>query len=184
MRRVLIPAAILVAAAYIARRREPRPPVGATATPWTPEMSRGQAEAEDALLIAHEQTAAAYAPDRMGPDPDEGPGIDLPAHQPLVAPSPVGAAQIVESGRFSTGGWAAQVGDIAVCAITFHDRRPRPVHAAAIRLFVDGVSNAASGPIVLSDPGFAPDEEGFTLMMAAAGPGTFAAAGRYEVLAV
>lgn len=184
MRRVLIPAAILVAAAYVARRRDAARPPQAAPLPWTPEMSRAQAEAEDAMLIAQGQTAAAFAPDLMGPDPDEGPGIDLPAHPPAAPPPPAGAAEVVETGRFSTGGWAAQVGDIAVCGVTFEARRPRPVHIAAIRLHIDGVSNATSGPIVLSDPGFAPDEEGFTLMMAAAGPGTFAAAGRYEVLAV
>ena len=35
--------------------------------------------------------------------------------------------------------------------------------------------------IVLGDSGFAPDEEGFTILLAAEGPGTFAAAGYYEL---
>jgi hypothetical protein len=46
------------------------------------------------------------------------------------------------------------------------------------------VSNVAGGGVVvLSDAGFAPDEDGFTVLVAAEGPGSFAASGRYEVIA-
>ena len=41
----------------------------------------------------------------------------------------------------------------------------------------------ASGLVVLCDAGFAPDAEGFTLLVAASGPGPFAASGRYELIA-
>ena len=51
-----------------------------------------------------------------------------------------------------------------------------------ITLITDAANNVADGGlIVLGDAGFAPDAEGFTLLLAAAGPGTFAAAGRYEL---
>lgn len=89
-----------------------------------------------------------------------------------------------ESGRFSLGGWATQAGHMALCGVTFRDRRDRPLDPASIRLIVDAGTNVAEGgTVVLSDTGFAPDAEGFTILLAAAGPGTFAVAGRYEILA-
>ncbi len=42
---------------------------------------------------------------------------------------------------------------------------------------------ATGGLVVLGDAGFAPDAEGFTILIAAEGPGSFAASGRYEVVA-
>lgn len=100
--------------------------------------------------------------------------VDVPAGIEVV---------IDESGRFSLGGWAAQAGHMALCGVTFRDRRDGPVAAAAIRLVPDAAVNVADeGLVVLGDPGFAPDAEGFTLLVAAAGPGAFAASGRYEVV--
>lgn len=92
--------------------------------------------------------------------------------------------EIDESGRFSLGGWAAQQGHMALCGVTFRDRRGTPVDPGAIRLIPDALSNVGTGGlVVLADQGFAPDTEGFTILVAADGPGSFAVAGRYEVLA-
>lgn len=101
-----------------------------------------------------------------------------------VGPAAAAAELVVgEDGRFSLGGWAAQTGHMAFCGVTFRDRRGAPVEASAIRLVPEATSNVADGGlVVLADPGFAPDAEGFTLLLAAAGPGSFAASGRYEVL--
>ena len=105
----------------------------------------------------------------------------LPA--PVAPPAPV-EVRIDESGRFSLGGWAAQAGDVALSGVTFRDRRGEAVEAGAIRLVLDADTNVADGGlVVLSDSGFAPDREGFTILVAAAAAGSFAAAGRYEVLA-
>ncbi len=103
----------------------------------------------------------------------------------VLADVPAGVEVLIdESGRFSLGGWAAQAGHMALCGVTFRDRRAAPVDAAAIRLVPDGTVNVADGGlVVLGDAGFAPDVEGFTLLVAAAGPGAFAATGRYEVVA-
>jgi hypothetical protein len=98
-------------------------------------------------------------------------------HRYSVAPS------VIERGRFSLGGWAAGAGHLAVCGVSFRERLEVPVDAGAVRLVVEVGDNVAEGGLVVpSDPGFAPDEEGFTLILAAAGPGVFAAVGRYEVL--
>jgi hypothetical protein len=105
-----------------------------------------------------------------------------------VAAAPVAPTLVVvdidESGRFLVGGWAAEAGHAALCGVTFRGRRADGIPVDRIRLIVEAADNVAGdGPIVLGDPGFAPDREGFTLVVAAAGPGRFAAAGRYELLA-
>jgi hypothetical protein len=93
-------------------------------------------------------------------------------------------AAVVREGRFSLGGWATQSGHMALCGITFRDRHDRAPAPEQIRLVPDGLANVAEGGVVvLGDRGFAPDAEGFTLLVSAAGPGAFAATGRYEVLA-
>ncbi|MBJ7456641.1 MAG: hypothetical protein JHC74_11335, partial [Thermoleophilia bacterium] len=128
-------------------------------------------------------------------DCDDEPGVPEPAAEvaaPIVelVPDPEPPAEpaiemrIDESGRFSLGGWAAQPGSISLCGVTFRDRRDAPVDPSSIRLIPDAVSNVGDGGlVVLADPGFAPDQDGFTLLLAAEGPGSFAASGRYEVLA-
>lgn len=103
---------------------------------------------------------------------------------PEMAPEPGIEVRIDEDGRFSLGGWAAQPGHMVLSGVTFRDRRDRPVDAASIRLRADAVTNVGEGGlVVLSDPGFAPDREGFTILLAAEDSGSFAAAGRYEVVA-
>lgn len=93
------------------------------------------------------------------------------------------AAASIEEGRFALGGWAAAPGHSVVSAVTF--RRRLPVHAGADRIVleIDASDNVPEGGlVVLSDPGFAPDRDGFTLLLAAADPGPFSAAGSYRVL--
>lgn len=129
------------------------------------------------------------------PAPSPRPAPAPPAPETVIAewwtavapPAPApGHAEVVveESGRFSLGGWASQPGHMALCGVTFRDRRAGAVDPASIRLLPDAVSNVADGGVlVLTDAGFAPDAEGFTLLVSAAGPGSFAAAGRYELVA-
>ncbi len=81
--------------------------------------------------------------------------------------------------RAVVGGWSFAPGTIAVTGVTF----PAALEAAdpagvAIRI-VDLV-NTAGEPVVLTDPGFAPDGEGFTLAVCAAEPGPFLAEVRYS----
>ncbi len=99
--------------------------------------------------------------------------------------TPAGAAASVEaSGRFALGGWAAQAGHMTLCGVTFPAPLADAVEAGRVRLVPDVLQNVtASGLVVLGDAGFAPDAEGFTLLVAASAPGPFAASGRYELIA-
>jgi hypothetical protein len=88
------------------------------------------------------------------------------------------------SGRFAIGGWAARAGHMALCGVTFPARLAEAVEAGRVRLVPDVLQNVgADGLVVPDDAGFDPDSEGFTLLVAAAGPGPFAASGRYELIA-
>ncbi len=154
--------------------RDPRAPDLAV----LPEWSAVPAAAAPAVATADPAPREAAAPD---------PGVLSEWAAPVTpAPAPAAPAAVAElvcEGRFSLGGWATQSGHMAICGITFrdrHDRAPAPEH---IRLVPDGLANVAEGGVVvLGDRGFAPDAEGFTLLVSAAGPGAFAATGRYEVL--
>lgn len=89
----------------------------------------------------------------------------------------------LEEGRFALGGWAASAGHSVVSAVTFRKRLPTPAAADRIVLDIDAADNVPEGGlVVLSDPGFAPDRDGFTILLAAADPGPFSAAGSYRVL--
>jgi hypothetical protein len=91
---------------------------------------------------------------------------------------------VLEEGRFALGGWAAAGGHSVVSAVTFRRRLPEDVAAERIELELDAADNVPEGGlVVLSDPGFAPDRDGFTLLLAAAAPGPFSAAGGYRVVA-
>ncbi len=152
--RYLISAAVLVAAACIGRRREASAPAVPAAPAW------------DEVPPAAEPPAAAPVPVEA-----EEPA---PAEEPLVA----------ERGRFALGGQALAPGHTVVAGITFAGRREAPVGADALRLSVERAFNMpAGGLVVLDDPGFGPDAEGFTLALAASAAGRFAASGTYELLA-
>ena len=90
---------------------------------------------------------------------------------------------VLDEGRFALGGWAASAGHSMVSAVTFRQRLTNAVTADQIVLDIDVADNIPDdGLIVLADPGFAPDNEGFTLLLAAAYPGPFSAAGSYRVM--
>lgn len=169
-----------VAAAPVA---EPlAPPVAAGADPWrVPEFPfparRRPAPAPDADADADAVDLAPLGEWVTTVVAGAAPVAEAPA-------PPVAEVRIDEHGRFSLGGWAAQPGHMALCGVTFRDRHDRLVSAADVRLVPDALANVADGGlVVLGDPGFAPDGEGFTLVVSAAGPGAFAAAGRYELVA-
>jgi hypothetical protein len=89
----------------------------------------------------------------------------------------------LDEGRFALGGWAASSGHTMVSAVTFRKRLAHDVAPDRIVLDVDASDNVPEGGLmVLSEPGFAPDRDGFTLLLAAAEPGPFSAAGSYRVL--
>lgn len=139
-----------------------------------------EADALD-LAISAEWATSLAPPVRAAPAAPAAPALS----EPTVAEAPAGIAveiRIDETGRFSLGGFATQAGHIALCGITFQERRSGLVTPESITLVTEAANNVADGGlVVLSDAGFAPDAEGFTILLAAAGPGTFAAAGRYEL---
>jgi hypothetical protein len=185
--RFVIPAAMLIAAAYLKGRWDADPvPAAPAGQPPSPVD-----------LAAGETAATALAPPPPAAVPADA--LDLAAVAEWSAPvafvtAPVSApeapapaelvVQVHESGRFLVGGWAAETGHTALAGVTLRERREDGIPAERVRLIVEAADNVAGdGPVVLGDPGFAPDSEGFTLIVAAAGPGRFAAAGRYELLA-
>jgi hypothetical protein len=224
--RFVIPAAILVAVAYVKGRQDAQliapaagpaaPPAADPAPPPThASILRAEAEAADArevgldellgadLAVAEAAAALAEAP---APAPLWIPDLDVvpvprtapsvfTARAPAWEPDPVAlsewvgtpagdAPRVEASGRFALGGWAVQAGHMALCGVTFPSRIAGAVDAGRIRLVPDALSNvSAAGLVVLGDSGFAPDGEGFTLLVAADGPGAFAASGRYELIA-
>jgi hypothetical protein len=233
--RLVIPAALLVAAAYVKGRQDaqlfaPTPAPEAVPDPSPDSLLRAQAEAADAweMGLAEAEAAAALAEPAVveqetaleeEPVAEEEPTAGAPAPAPLsipdvetpplpeAAPSvstargpawepdptalsewlahPAGApARIDVSGRFTLGGWASQAGHMELAGVTFPSRLAEAVDAGRVRLVPDVLQNVAgAGVTVLADGGFAPDAEGFTLLVAAAGPGAFAAAGRWELIA-
>jgi hypothetical protein len=89
----------------------------------------------------------------------------------------------LDEGRFALGGWAASAGHSVVSAVTFRRRLSEDIGADRIVLEIDASENVPDGGlVVLADPGFAPDRDGFTLLLAAAAPGQFSVAGSYRVL--
>jgi hypothetical protein len=203
--RLWIPAALLLAAAYLKGRWDGDPRSSASRPGnWTPA----------AVASAADEIAAAAAP---APESAEAGGLDLagvaewsavPADVPPAPPAtehdsavlaewhapapaapaerePAPSAPVVTldgQGRFSLGGWSVAAGELTLCAVTF----PEPLEGVGpgrVRLVLDATQNVVEGGVtVLEDEGFAPDRDGFTLALASAGPGAFAAAGRYEVV--
>ena len=156
---------------------------------------------DEPVLVEDEPVAIDEAP---APPPVWIPDFDaVPASAPTVfsprepawEPDPVTLAewtgvpagpapQVEVSGRFALGGSAVQAGHMALCGVTFPARLAGEVAAGRVRLVPDALQNvSAGGLLVLADGGFAPDAEGFTILVAADGPGPFAASGRYELIA-
>ncbi len=90
---------------------------------------------------------------------------------------------VLDSGPFAFGGWAPQSGATSVMGVTFARRMEAAPAAARIRLEIRSARNVPEGGlVVLADAGFAPDPEGFALMLAAESAGSFLASGRWELL--
>jgi hypothetical protein len=161
--RYVISAAVLVAAACIGRRREApaAPPPGPARVPEDAPAPPAAPVVEPAAV---EPVAAAEEP---AAEAD-------PAREPAVA----------ERGSFVLGGRALAPGHTVLSGITFAARHDGPIAAELLRLRVERALNVPDGGlVVLSDAGFAPDAHGFTIAVAAASAGRFAASGTYEVLA-
>ncbi len=111
-------------------------------------------------------------------------GDAAPPTPPLRVVDPGDPWQVpLDEGRFALGGWAASAGHSMVSAVTFRRRLPTDVGTDQIVLEIDASENVLDGGlVVLSDPGFAPDRDGFTLLLEAAESGSFSAAGSYRVL--
>ena len=172
---------------------EPRPPVDAVAefapdepdstvsTPPAPSPAP-EARTEEPAPVSEPVGEVGTTP---SPEPASPPEIEsTPAADALDAPpwSERPATPALDEGRFALGGWAASAGHSLVSAVTFRRRLPVDVTADQIELDVEAVDNVPEGGlVVLADPGFAPDRDGFTLFLAAADPGPFSAAGSYRV---
>lgn len=128
--------------------------------PVAPEVEAG------AWVASHPEAPAPIADD---------PGATITVEEWQAVPLNVG--------RFALGGWAASAGHSMVSAVTFRRRLSEDISADRIILEIDASENVPDGGlVVLADPGFAPDRDGFTLLLAAADPGQFSAAGSYRVL--
>lgn len=163
-------------------------PAGPAVRPEPEPAPEPEPEPEPVAVEPEREPVAVEPETVVEPEPAPEPEPEPVAVEPEPAPEPAvepEAPRVLESGRFSLGGWAAAAGHTTLTGVTFARRREDGVPATAIRLVIDGGANVAEGGlVVLGDAGFAPDEEGFTLMLAAEGPGGFAASGRYEVLAL
>jgi hypothetical protein len=107
-----------------------------------------------------------------------------------VAGPPVEAS----SGRWALGGFAAQPGQHALGGVQFRqelDEAPAGWALApaidavpgTLVLVLDGAINCDEGDVeVVTDPGFAPTPQGFTVRVAAKASGPFAASGTFHVL--
>jgi hypothetical protein len=97
-------------------------------------------------------------------------------------------------GRFALGGYALQPGHHVVSGVTFREGVvPPPTHwvigpvvgevaPGTLVLHVDGCLNCHPQDLaVLTDPGFAPTTDGFSLRLAAAATGPFAVSGTYTI---
>jgi hypothetical protein len=170
---------------------EERPPVVQERPTW-PAVVEHHDEPAPPPPAAHEPVASVtepeveLAPDRTPPTIWER---VAPPSEPVVPVAPASASSdstwqiTLDEGRFALGGWAASAGHSMVSAVTFRRRLAEDITADRIVLEVDASDNVPDGGlVVLADPGFAPDRDGFTLLLAAADPGPFSAAGSYRVL--
>jgi hypothetical protein len=132
-----------------------------------PEPEPVAFEPEPELAGAVRETAATIA---MAP----APAVD----EPEPAPDEADPAR---TGRFALGGFATQPGQQALGGVTFRDELA-DASAAAIELRLDGAINCdEDGLEVVTEPGFAPTSQGFTVRVSALAAGPFAASGTFRV---
>lgn len=149
-------------------------PIPRTASPYA---DLAETTPPPAVTSVYEMLAG-QPPASASPWPDIDEEIpDAPAEAPRPAFAPL------DEGRFALGGWAAAPGHSVVSAITFRRRLADNVSIDQIVLEIEASENVPDGGlVVLSDRGFAPDRDGFTLFLAATDAGAFSAAGSYRVL--
>jgi hypothetical protein len=133
----------------------------------------------DAVLASEWVAAPAPVAAPSAPRREDAPVAVLEARP---EPEPVVEVRVDETGRFSLGGYATQAGHIALAGITFRERRSGIVAPDSVALVTEAANNVAPGGlVVLADSGLAPDASGITIVAAAEGQATYAAAGYYEL---
>ncbi len=134
------------------------------------------------------------------PDNRDAHPVGTVADPAATAPSlawwdvPSGVESDPRRGRFALGGYALQDGHQVVSGVTFRDGVvPPPTHwvigpvvgevaPGTLVLHVDGLLNCHADDLsVLTDPGFAPTTDGFSLRLAAAEMGPFAVSGTFII---
>jgi hypothetical protein len=148
-------------------------------------------------LLSDVPTGQSTAGPPDAPDASVSPGDDVAREVPQAVAAPDGAwwddehvpapaqdpERITDQGPFALGGWAPQPGATAVHGITFSHALTDAPDADRVRLRLRAASNVPlGGLVVLSDAGFAPDRDGFTLALAADQAGSFLASGHWELL--
>jgi hypothetical protein len=174
----LEPPAVIISIVPVLDPPEPAAEPEVDPIPWS---ASPYADLADATLSPAE--ASVY--DMLAGTPPEPASAEVEAEAPAEAPVERSDARIpaLDEGRFALGGWAAAPGHSVVAAITFRRRLAGDVSTGQIVLEIDASDNVPDdGLVVMSNPGFAPDREGFTLFLAAAEAGAFSAAGSYRVL--
>lgn len=169
----------------------PDDPAARPAEALVPNAARNTARDED-VFAAFISPAPAPAEADAAPGGEPVAWWDLPEPEPEHDAAAAGATAL--GGRFAVGGHALFPGHEMVGAVQF--RAPRAeapegwsVEGAGadpdpggIRLRVEGARNVAEGGVeVLTEPGFAPCEEGFTLRVRSAEVGPVLVSGTYRI---
>lgn len=161
----------------------PPPPVTGPADPVT---SRSEAPAptlapppeEPASATEAQETTAEPAP----PDPASPVSPSRSGIAEMDIPSPV--TGVAATGEFSIAGTAYGPGQGTITAVTYRHPLDVAVPGEGIELHVaDAVNVAVGGLFVMDDEGFAPDVDGFVLMLLPQDAGAFSARGTYHVRA-
>ena len=107
---------------------------------------------------------------------------------------PAGPPAEASTGRWALGGFAGQPGQHALGGVQFREELAEAPSGWALApaldagpgtlvLVLDGAINCdGEGVEVVTDPGFAPTPQGFTVRVAAKASGPFAASGTFHVL--
>ena len=155
-----------------------------------------EAASRDEPATSRGATDAPEAP--AGPTTDGAAHAETQDEAPAAEPVPMGgfsrmdveaasasdAGTVMASGEFTISGTSHGPGQGTITAVTY--RRPLDDAASSsdIRLEVNHAVNVApQGLFVLGDEGFAPNGDGFVLMLLAAESGAFSARGTYRVYA-
>ncbi len=167
------------------------PPAPDTTTPSVYDLLAGAPLVEAHTPSVADEPAEPLAVDpwqavpleTLAPVDEPTPVVDIGPAQPAAEPARDAWLVPLDEGRFALGGWAASAGHSMVSAVTFRRQLSEDISADRIVLEIDASENVPDGGlVVLADPGFAPDRDGFTLLLAAAAPGQFSVAGSYRVL--